>query len=130
MLISGSGSLLRASKSSQAYGSLGPKPTSYRLPQTHRGFSRSAPRKINDTSKNGPFRRRLLVALRETKINWAPVPIGFGIAFLGLVQLYKVRRREKSSQDGAEVEESTPKKRKRIRPSGPWYVGMLAELIE
>lgn len=59
--------------------------------------------------------------------------MGLGIGFLGAVQFYRVRKREKRRQqeeaDALDVEEThnnegehtgRPKKRKRIRPSGPW----------
>ena len=57
--------------------------------------------------------------------------MGLGIAFLGAVQLYRVQEREKQrEQDEEEAQErlddeadrkGKPRKRKRIRPSGPWY---------
>lgn len=87
------------------------------------------------------FGTRLRKALAETKIKWYPIPVGLGIGFLGLVQFYKVNEREKirqreeyeendayvrstgSSGDGEERDrEDRPKKRKRIRPTGPWSV--------
>lgn len=80
----------------------------------------------------GPFRSRLRTALRNTKVDWAPIPVGLGIAFLGVVQFYKVRARERKNRDednhrldgsneSSYDEQGRPKKRKRIRPSGPWY---------
>lgn len=87
----------------------------------------------NGSAQNkGPFRSRLRTALRNTKVDWAPIPVGLGVAFLGAVQFYRVRERERkrreedyleSDSDGeSKVEDrSRPKKRKRIRPSGPWY---------
>ena len=90
-------------------------------------FSTSAKR--NDRA-NGPFRTRLRSALRDTKIQWKPIPVGLGIAFLGAVQFYRVREREKGRQqeEDESIEDSggggqskgRPRKRKRIRPSGPW----------
>lgn len=73
---------------------------------------------------------RLRTALRKTKIEWKPIPIGLGIGFLGAIQFYRVREREKRRQEEyenttSEVGEQNggrPKKRKKIRPSGPWYV--------
>ena len=86
--------------------------------------------RAQDHSKTGgPFGTRLRTALRNTKVQWKPIPIGFGIGFLGVVQFYRVRKREKERQweenalnsgddNGGNVEEH--KKRKRIKPSGPW----------
>lgn len=99
-----------------------------------RRFATSTPRRIKDRGfKNQEsFRSRLLAALRSTKLDWSPVPIGAGIAFLGAFQFYRVRERERKRQeredaqsfqngDGDSREQGRPKKRKRIRPSGPWY---------
>jgi phosphatidylserine decarboxylase len=86
-----------------------------------------------------PFHRRLRKALRETKIKWYPIPAALGIGFLGLGQLYRVNEREKKARreeedneaylksvgkangsEGTDLE-GRPYRRKRIRPSGPWY---------
>lgn len=74
------------------------------------------------------FRSRLNSALKNTKVKWEPIPIALGIGFLGAFQLYRIQRREKHSRaEGEESPEATydhterPKKRERIRPSGPWY---------
>jgi phosphatidylserine decarboxylase len=78
--------------------------------------------------------------LGETKIKWYPIPVGLGIGFLGLVQFYKVNGRERSrreeewendgylkstgsgGENGDESIGGRPKRRERIRPSGPWFV--------
>lgn len=99
-----------------------------------RRFATSTSRRIKGggTKNQEPFRSRLLAALRSTKLDWSPVPIGVGIAFLGAFQFYRVRERERKRQeqedaqsiqngDGDGGEQGRPKKRKRIRPSGPWY---------
>lgn len=99
-----------------------------------RRFATSTPRRIKDggTKNQEPFRSRLLAALRSTKLDWSPVPIVVGIAFLGAFRFYRVRERERKRQeredaqsfqdrDGDGGEQGRPKKRKRIRPSGPWY---------
>jgi len=83
------------------------------------------------------FGTRLRRALGNTKIKWYPIPAALGIAFLGLGQAYRVNEREKAklaleeSDDGMVNFQGTgadeldsqgrPKKRKRIRPTGPWY---------
>jgi hypothetical protein len=75
------------------------------------------------------FRSRLNSALKGTKIKWEPIPIALGIGFLGAFQLYRIQRREKHTEAGANKDlpdevsvdsQSRPKKRERIRPSGPW----------
>ncbi len=94
-------------------------------------FSTSGRAKQEQRDK--PFGTRLRTALRNTKVDWKPIPIALGIGFLGAVQFYRVRNREKRRQqeeeDARDVEEphnsdkehqGRPKKRKRIRPSGPW----------
>ena len=65
--------------------------------------------------------------------------MGLGIAFLGLGQIYRVNEREKArrreeDEDGFvrsvgsgddendEGYQGRPKRRERVRPSGPWYV--------
>ena len=81
---------------------------------------------------NGPFGTRLRRALRDTKVQWYPIPVGLGIGFLGFTQLYRSQQSSNAQQaeddvdhhstngDG-EGEGNKPRKRKRIRPSGPWY---------
>jgi phosphatidylserine decarboxylase len=77
------------------------------------------------------FGKRLRKALSETKIKWYPIPVGLGIGFLGLAQLYRVNEREKARREeewenngnrGDGESELIPKKRQRIRPTGPWFV--------
>jgi len=61
-----------------------------------------------------------------------------GIGFLGLLQFYRVQRRESARQeeenaasqysDGDDGDPKKPKKRKRIRPSGPWSVQIMSTL--
>ena len=86
------------------------------------------------------FGTRLRKALSETRIKWYPIPVGLGIGFLGLVQFYKVNERERlrqeeeweddafvktagsSEEDGDRTSGGRPKRRERIRPSGPWLV--------
>lgn len=96
-------------------------------------FSTSTRAKQDQRQDKGPFRTRLRAATRNSKVQWKPIPVGLGIGFLGAVQFYRVREREKRRQqqeaDALDAEEThknegehtgRPKKRKRIRPSGPW----------
>ena len=102
----------------------------------------SAPR----TSKgSSPFRARLRASLRDTKVQWKPIPVGLGIASVGALQFYRVRRRNDGHEEGEDAEEksgleerrqyrdqeneedtesepsSRPRRRARIKPDGPWY---------
>ena len=93
-------------------------------------FSTSARQRLQEN--RGPFRTRLRAALKDTKIQWKPIPVGLGISFLGAVQFYRVREREKRRQQEEkealeeesriEYENRRPRKRERIWPSGPWCV--------
>ena len=79
------------------------------------------------------FRSRLNAALNKTKIKWEPIPIALGVGFLGAFQLYRIQRREKHTQTeldrGEDVDQQgRPKKRERIRPSGPWTVQVMSTL--
>jgi len=83
------------------------------------------------------FRSRLNAALKNTKIKWEPMPIALGVGFLGAFQLYRIQRREKHTKAEASDElpgevlvdhQGRPKKRERIRPSGPWTVQVMSTL--
>ena len=102
-----------------------------------RVFSSSTKRFQQQPGYKDSFNTRLRRALAETKIRWYPIPVGVGIAFLGLGQFYRVREREKARQreeddnytkftagrEGGDLDrEGKPKKRARIRPTGPWCV--------
>ena len=67
------------------------------------------------------FSSRLRAALRDSKVQWYPIPVALGVGFLGLVQFYKVSTRE-SERRKEENGDSSAKKRAKIRPEGPWYV--------
>lgn len=98
-------------------------------PRSSPRFSTSARARQEQHQNNGTFRIRLRTALRDTKVQWRyRIPIGLGIGFLGAVQFYRVqgreRKRHEEEQDALMSTEDTkgkPKKRERIRPSGPWY---------
>ncbi|KAI0124277.1 phosphatidylserine decarboxylase [Xylariales sp. AK1849] len=77
------------------------------------------------------FGSRLGSALKNTKVQWYPIPVGLGIGFLGFVQFYKTQAREKErlEREAADSEPGTrPKKRPRIRPDGPWQVRVMSTL--
>ncbi|KAI9732838.1 MAG: phosphatidylserine decarboxylase 1 [Cirrosporium novae-zelandiae] len=101
-----------------------------------RYISSTAQRRNKEKKEKETFNSRLRTALRKTKIEWYPIPIGLGIGFLGFVQLYHSWYREKAREeeqrqngaDGRGDEEPRPQKRKRIRPSGPWQVQVMSTL--
>jgi len=108
--------------------------------QTPRGFSSSAKLCRQKPEYKDSFGTRLRRALGKTKIKWYPIPVGVGIGFLGLVQFYRINEREKarrqdewendtylkSKWEGDRINgpgsEERPKRRERIRPTGPWFV--------
>jgi phosphatidylserine decarboxylase len=93
--------------------------TSYRPQSLHQPAHR---RLFSQKSQQRPrFSSRLRTALNDSKIQWFHIPVGLGIGFLGLVQFYRVSKRESEKQefDGQDAE-GKPKKRERIRPEGPW----------
>lgn len=81
-----------------------------------------------DQAKTGEsFGSRLRTALGKTKIEWYQIPVGLGIAFLGLSQFYKSQRAEKKRQEQlSEDDQLLP--RPKIRPSGPWQVQVMSTL--
>ncbi|TAQ85680.1 hypothetical protein B7494_g5990 [Chlorociboria aeruginascens] len=112
---------------------------SHNLCRHHRSrfFSSSARFYRQKAEYKESFSTRLRKALNDTKIKWYPIPVGLGIGFLGLGQLYRVNEREKARRleeeweddglvktegpRGNENGEETgrPKRRPRIRPTGP-----------
>ncbi|KAK5166660.1 phosphatidylserine decarboxylase 1 [Saxophila tyrrhenica] len=87
------------------------------------------------------FGSRASDAWRKTPIKWQPIPIALGIAFLGVFQFYRIQERERRNQEEEWIREHEsnagddgdagplrPKKRQRIRPSGPWSVQIMSTL--
>ena len=65
---------------------------------------------------------RMRRAWNSTRVTWYSIPVAAGIAFLGARQLYK-RTRERArmgEQESGDEDGQSPKRRKKIRPSGPW----------
>jgi phosphatidylserine decarboxylase len=109
-------------------------------------YHRRSPRQFSSSARfsrqqdgRESFGTRLRRALGETKVRWYPIPVGVGIGFLALVQFYRVNEREKARQwedeeddgflrstgsgKGEEHDpEGRPRRRKRMRPTGPWFV--------
>ncbi|KAF2161349.1 hypothetical protein M409DRAFT_69731 [Zasmidium cellare ATCC 36951] len=91
--------------------------------------------------RKSSFSSRLRDALAATPVIWKPIPIGLGIAFLGVFQFYRIQERERRREEeewrqtkGEEDDEfdwgdlGQPKKRPRIRPSGPWSVQIMSTI--
>lgn len=95
---------------------------------TVRDFTSSSRQSNRKSKGKESFGTRLRTALNDTKIQWKPVPIGLGIASLGLLQFYRINQREKANQNEErqweDGEDGRPKRRPRIRPSGPWLVSI------
>ena len=69
-------------------------------------------------------------AWRNTKVQWKPIPIGLGIAFLGLFQLWRIQRREGGAQESdSATDKGRPPKRARVYPTGGgWQVSIMSTL--
>lgn len=108
-----------------------------------RPFSTSHRTQAQQPHRKERFSSRLRSALNSTPIKWRPIPVALGVAFLGGFQFYRIQARERRkagdnedeewrhrSEQGGDDEEPSgrPKKRKRIRPSGPWQVQIMSTL--
>lgn len=74
------------------------------------------------------FSSRLGKAWKDTKIEWKPIPIGLGIAFLGVLQFARVSQRESEHDVQTEGDGKRPPKRQRIYPTGGWQVQIMSTL--
>ena len=85
--------------------------------------------------KNGKsgFGSRLRFALRNTKVEWYPIPVGLGIGLLGVLHFYKSQRADRdlttqdATGDGQKDVQQTPR-RPRVVPSGSWQVQIMSTL--
>lgn len=87
----------------------------------------------HENNTKGGFGSRLRFALRNTKVEWYPIPVGLGIGLLGLLSFYRSHRaeRERLAQDavGDEWENGArPPRRPRIVPTGSWQVQIMSTL--
>lgn len=86
-----------------------------------------------ENQSRGGFGSRLRFALRNTKVEWYPIPVGLGIGLLGLLHVYKSHREEKdqvsksASGEGVENEQKPPR-RPRVVPTGSWQVQFMSTL--
>ncbi|KAF2672655.1 phosphatidylserine decarboxylase [Microthyrium microscopicum] len=96
--------------------------------------------KNKQTHRKEAFGARLREAWNNTRVEWYAIPAAAGIGFLGALQLYKVvteneKARREAEEDnggvynnGEDEDPKKPKKRKRVRPSGPWQVQIMSTL--
>ena len=87
----------------------------------------------NENNAKGGFGSRLRFALRNTKVEWYPIPVGLGIGLLGLLHFYKSQRAERDrvarENAGDEWENGVrPPRRPRIVPTGSWQVQFMSTL--
>ncbi|KAL4880977.1 phosphatidylserine decarboxylase-domain-containing protein [Aspergillus karnatakaensis] len=111
--------------------------TPERLRAGVRFFSKSR-RNYNNQNQNqsskSSFGSRLRFALRNTKVEWYPIPVGLGIGLLGILHYYKSQRNERiraereAEASGESFDFSKPPPRPKIRPSGPWQVQIMSTL--
>ncbi|EON62399.1 hypothetical protein W97_01621 [Coniosporium apollinis CBS 100218] len=106
-------------------------------PSRHFSASRNRLQQQQQQHRKESFGSRLRAALRSTKVEWKPIPVGLGIASLGVLQFYRIQRREQARQEeearqtaGGEggQDGGKPKKRQRVRPTGPWSVQIMSTL--
>lgn len=98
--------------------------------QSRRHYNKDSNR---ETHSKGGFGSRLRFALRNTKVEWYPIPVGLGIGLLGLLHFYKSKRsdrdrlaRESAGEDWGEG--VRPPRRPRVVPSGSWHVQIMSTL--
>ena len=102
-----------------------------------RPFSQNS-RLYRQQHRKASFSSRLASAWRSTPIKWRPISVGAGIAFLGVFQIVRIQERHRRQQE-AEWHQSNgeddevdlsgrPKRRERIRPSGPWSVQIMSSI--
>jgi hypothetical protein len=72
-----------------------------------------------EDENRGRFWTRVRRALRATKIEWYPIPIGLGVAYIAFAHLRKMRERRWSSERPV---------REDVKIHGPWQVYVLSTL--
>lgn len=101
-----------------------------------RNLTVSARRFEQQAHRKEAFSSRLRSRLAATPVKWRPIPIGLGIASLGVLQFFRIQQRRKeeewfhtdAQQQVEENGKTKPRKRDRIRPSGPWQVQIMSTL--
>ena len=79
-----------------------------------------------DGDSGGRFWTRLRRALKATKVQWYPIPIGLGIAYVAFAHLRKMRERGWSSTGDGKP--SKVKGKQDVKVHGPWQVYVLSTL--
>ncbi|KAJ5901664.1 Phosphatidylserine decarboxylase-like protein [Penicillium taxi] len=87
----------------------------------------------HENNKKSGFGSRLSFALRNTKVEWYPIPVGLGIGLLGVLSFYKSQRAERDREAreaaGEDWEDGRrPPRRPRVVPTGSWQVQLLSTL--
>ncbi|KAJ5948167.1 Phosphatidylserine decarboxylase-like protein [Penicillium verhagenii] len=85
-----------------------------------------------ENPKSGSW-SRLGFALRNTKVEWYPIPVGLGIGLLGLLHFYKSHRADRDRALREEAGEgwengNRPPRRPRVVPTGSWQVQFMSTL--
>lgn len=83
------------------------------------------------TDDNGPFWTRLRRALRTTRVEWYPIPIGLGVAYVAFAHLRKMRERGWTTPMTGDDDGRPPKNIKSgedVKVHGPWQVYVLSTL--
>ncbi|KAK3705265.1 phosphatidylserine decarboxylase 1 [Vermiconidia calcicola] len=116
-----------------------PPPSKRLQQQQRRTFTSTSRPRFSGTQahRKASFSSRLGSAWRRTPVKWQPIPFALGVAFLGAFQFYRIQERERRKQeeeylreheDGSDGGGVRPKKRDRVRPSGPWIWGRFNEM--
>jgi hypothetical protein len=83
-----------------------------------------AQRRYQHHQQRESYGARMRAAWNGTRVKWYSIPVAAGIGFLAARQLYKNTTRERAriaeAREDGEDGQRPPKRRKKIRPSGPW----------
>jgi hypothetical protein len=79
-----------------------------------------------DDGEKGKFWTRLRRALRATKVEWYPIPIGLGVAYIAYAHLRNMR--DRGWGDGRGDGRPPPARRPDVKVQGPWQVYVLSTL--
>ena len=90
-----------------------------------RFFSHSSTYLQQQKYRTETFSFKLKKALRNTKVQWRPIPVGLGIGFLGAFQLYRTKkkhdREKEEDEDSRRVGDSVQTRETPISSkAGPW----------
>ena len=108
-----------------------------RVPIYKNGAQQICKRKLHSDARSnaedidkGRFWTRLRRALRATKVEWYPIPIGLGIAYVAFAHLRKMRERGWSTPRTGTDQSPYPNTRDRneVKVHGPWQVYVLSTL--